>query len=82
MEEHKVNIAIMTMISTRIMCARMWFDYFGALLECQTPCMIHGRECDNKEGGLNWEHPLHRVLGYKRRSDVEEGDIIEVRVCS
>jgi hypothetical protein len=53
MEEHKVNIAIMTMISTRIMCARMWFDYFGALLECQTPCMIHGRECDNKEGGLN-----------------------------
>ena len=30
------------------------------------------RECDNKEGDLNRAHPIHRVLGYKRGSDITD----------
>ena len=36
-----------------------------------------GGKCDNKKGDLNWAHPLLRVLGYKRRNDINEGDITE-----
>ena len=39
-----------------------------------------GGKCDNKEGDSNQEHPLLRVLGSKRRSQLKEGDIMEVRV--
>jgi hypothetical protein len=34
-----------------------------------------------KEGDLNRAYPHPRVSGYKRRSDITEGDIMEVRVC-
>ncbi len=40
-----------------------------------------GGQCDNKEGDLNSKHPIHMILEYKRRSDMEEGDITKVRVC-
>ena len=59
------------------MCADMWFEFLDGLFRCQNLwCM--GGECDNKEGDLKWEHPVPRVSGYKRRSDVKEGDITEV----
>ena len=31
-----------------------------------------GGKCDNKEEVLNWAHPLPKVLGYKRKSDIRE----------
>lgn len=37
------------------------------------------RKCDNKERGLDYEHLLPRVLGYKR-SHIKEVDIAEFRV--
>ena len=39
-----------------------------------------GRKCENKEGDLNWEHmsPSLRALGYKKRSDFKEGDVMNV----
>ena len=40
--------------------------------------MIYGKKFDNKEGGLNWTQPFPRVWGYKRGSDITEGDIMEV----
>ena len=36
-------------------------------------------KCENKEGDLNCAHPVPRVLGYKRGSDITEGGIAEVR---
>jgi hypothetical protein len=42
---------------------------------------IWDRKRDNKEGGgFNWEHPVPRVLVYKRRSDITEVHITEFRV--
>ena len=37
-------------------------------------------KCDTKKWDLNWERPLPRVLGYKRRSDIKEVDVMEFRV--
>ena len=39
-----------------------------------------GGKYDNKEGDLIWEHPFPKVSGYKRGSDIKEGDITVVRV--
>jgi hypothetical protein len=39
-----------------------------------------GGKRENKEGDLNSAHLLSRVLGYKRRNDIEEGKITDVRV--
>ena len=39
-----------------------------------------GGNCDNEEGDLSSAHIFPGVLGYKRESDVTEGDITEVRV--
>ena len=41
--------------------------------------MIYGREYDNKEVDLNRAHPFPGVPGYKRDSDIIEGDITKVR---
>ena len=38
------------------------------------------RNCDNEEGDLNKAYLFPRILGYKRRSDILEGGIIEVKV--
>lgn len=35
---------------------------------------VGGGGCDDKEWDLNWEHPLPRVLEYKRTSDMEDVD--------
>ena len=40
---------------------------------------IWDKKHDN-EGDLNWEHPVLRVSGYKRRSDIKEVHITEFRV--
>ena len=61
------------------MRASVWFVFFGGALWCRNLWYIGGR-CDNKEGGLNWEHMFPRVLGYKRRSDIIECDITDVKV--
>ena len=53
-------------IDDMLMHASVCFEFFGG--------------CDNKEGDFNWEHPLPRVLGFRRRSDIKEGDTMEVRV--
>ena len=34
---------------------------------------------DNKEWELNWEQPFPRILGYKRKSDIKEVDIMEIQ---
>ena len=39
-----------------------------------------GGKCDNMEGDFRQAHMFPRVWGYKRGSDVTEGDIMEVRV--
>ena len=39
-----------------------------------------GGKRENKEGDLNSTHMFPRVWGYKRRSDIEEGEIADVRV--
>ena len=42
--------------------------------------MIYEREFCDDEGDLSCTHLFPRVLGYKRGSDMMEGDIMEVRV--
>ena len=37
-------------------------------------------QCGKKEGHLNEAHPFPRVWGYKRGSNIMEGNIVEVRV--
>ena len=37
-------------------------------------------KCDNKEGAIDWDQPLPRILGYKRGSEIKEGDTTKVRV--
>jgi hypothetical protein len=38
------------------------------------------KKCDNKEGDIKQAHMFSRALGYKRRGDIIEGDVMEVRV--
>ena len=61
------------------MCVSEWFEFFVELLYCQIHYIYMGGNCDNKEGILWYEHPFPRVLGYKRGSDIKEGDITKVR---
>jgi hypothetical protein len=52
-------------------------DFFGGLNQSQN--LWYKREkCDNKEWDLNYEHPLPRVSGYLRVSDITEVDITGV----
>ena len=44
--------------------------------------MIYGGKCDNKEQELHSKHPFPRVLGYKERRAIDEGDITKVRMHS
>jgi hypothetical protein len=37
-------------------------------------------KCDSKDGDLSWEHPVPSISRYKRKSDIKEGDIMEVKV--
>jgi len=41
---------------------------------------ITKRDCDQKEGDLNWAHLFPKVSDYKEGSDIIEGDITEVRM--
>ena len=41
--------------------------------------LIYERECDNKEGALNWT-PMFPMIWDIRESDIMEDDITEVRV--
>ena len=61
------------------MCASMWFELVGGLFECQNLWYTRGK-CENKEGDLNWAHPVPRVSGYKRGSHITEGGIRRFRV--
>lgn len=62
-----------------MMRASLWLELFGGLFWCRRPWYM-GRKCDNKVRDSNWAHPLPRVLGYRRETNIMEGDIIEVRV--
>ena len=55
------------------MCVSTWFDFFDGLFRYQVLLYICiWGKCDNKEGGLNWAHPFHRVLKDKRGSNITE----------
>jgi hypothetical protein len=41
---------------------------------------ITKRDCDQKEGDLNWAHLFPKVSNYKKGSDIIEGDIAEVKM--
>ena len=60
MEQHKADTAIMT-----TMCASVWFEFFWWII-LRSEHVIY----DNKEGDLDRAHPLLRVSGYKRGSDI------------
>ena len=59
----------------KVMCASVWCEVFGGLLQCPTPCYMGGK-CDNKEGDLYIAHMFPRILGLERGSDITEDDII------
>ena len=62
-----------------VLHVNMWLNIFSGLIWCQNLCYMGGI-CDNKWGDLNWAHPFARIAGYKRRSDITEGDITEAEV--
>ena len=47
----------------------VWFDFVGGLINVKIRD-IWGRDID-------WGHPFPRALGYKRRSDINEVDIMK-----
>ena len=49
-----------------MICASMWFEFYGGLLQCQELWYI-GWKYDNKEGNLNWERLFPRFW------DISEG---------
>ena len=62
-----------------VMCANVWFEFFGGLFWWQNPWYIRGKY-GHKEGHVKWANLLCRVWGCKRGSDITEGDITDVRV--
>ena len=62
-----------------VMCASVWFEFLGGLLQCQNLWYMWGKH-DNKEEDLNWEQPFPRVFGCKKGSDIKEGNNMKVRV--
>ena len=58
----------------------VWFESSCGLVYCQNPWYM-GEKGKNKEWDLNSKHPFPKVLGYKKRSDIKEIDIIEFIMC-
>ena len=59
--------------------ARVWVDFLSGLHWWQIS-WLKGEKRDNKEWGLNDEHPFSRVWGYWRVCDIVEVDSTEIWV--
>ena len=59
-------------------CATKFFNIYK-LIRCQNPWYVEGIH-DNKEWDSNWKHMFPRVLGYKKRGEIEEADTAEFKM--